>query len=458
MGKMALVYSRPAGLARVNDPNFLYPVHLEAIEDLLMEVYFGKLDRLLLSCPPRHGKSELISKYFPAWWILHRPKDRIILASYEASFAETWGRKVREIVEEYGQYFGVFLRKDSKRASSWETTEGGGMYTAGVGGPITGKGANLLILDDPIKNAEQALSNTYREKTWDWFNSTAYTRIEPGGAVIVMHTRWHEDDLAGRLGNTGKYLAVNFPAIADQEDTLGRDPGEALWPKRFPVDTLLEIKEQIGSYWFNALYQGRPSPPEGSIIKREWFRHYEDNETPLGGFWIQSWDLTFKDTKDGSFICGQVWARDGANFYLIDQVRFRGDFVETIDRIKNMVAKYPKTRAVLVEDKANGPAVISSLKREIPGIVPVDVKGSKEARAHAVSPLFESGNVWVPKGKKWLGEYIEEMITFPAASHDDQMDATSQALDYLRSKGRMPRTPKASNQSISNGRKWKGWL
>ncbi|RME86621.1 MAG: hypothetical protein D6785_03010, partial [Planctomycetota bacterium] len=238
-------------MARVNDPSYDYPLHIEAIEDLLLEVFRGRLSKLLLSCPPRHGKSELISKYFPAWWILHKPHDRIILASYEAHFAEHWGRKVRELVEEYGKYFGVTLRKDSKRAASWETMAGGGMYTAGVGGPITGKGANLLILDDPIKNAEQALSKTYREKTWDWFNSTAYTRLEPGGSVIVMHTRWHEDDLAGRLKNTGKYLFINFPAIADQDDSLGREPGFALWPERFPVETLLEIKNQIGSYWFN---------------------------------------------------------------------------------------------------------------------------------------------------------------------------------------------------------------
>lgn len=413
--------------------------HLLYTSKKLVDASARRIKRLIVTEPPRHGKSELISKYYPAWHLGLFPDDRIILTSYEADFAASWGRKSRDIMEEYGEeLFGVRVRQDSSAANRWDIkNHSGGMNTAGAGGPITGKGGDVIIVDDPIKNADEANSPTIRDKVWEWYQSTLYTRLEPDGVIIIVMTRWHEDDLVGRLlnpefGEVEDWEVINLPAIAEENDPLGRKVGEPLWKERYNNKELERIKNTVGSYWWNALYQQRPSPPEGAIVHREWWQYYNVLPNRFDEV-IQSWDASFKETKDGSYVVGQVWGRLGADKYLIDQVRARIDFTDTIRAIKNMAIKYPQAKLKLVEDKANGPAIISTLRKEISGIVPIDPQGSKEARAYSVSPDIEAGNVYLPSPSlaPWIRDYVEEWAAFPHGKNDDQVDATTQALDRL---------------------------
>ncbi len=391
--------------------------------------------------PPRHGKSELISKAFPAWYLGTFPDRRILLASYEADFAAGWGRKARLLLEEYGpDLWGVEVDKRSSAADRWDIAgHDGGMGTAGVGGALTGKGSHVLVIDDPIKNAEEAASQTIRDKIHDWYLSTAYTRLEsdPEGAVIIVMTRWHEDDLLGReLTGGEEWRVLNFPAVAEENDCLGREPGDPLWPERFSKERLERIAAKIGPYWWAALYQQRPSPLEGGLLKRDWIQYYDlpPVQSQLEQ-WVQSWDMAFKDSKANSYVVGGVWARAGADFYLIDMIRDHLDFPKTIEAVKSWAGLYPQARAKLIEDKANGPAVIQTLQHEVPGLIAVSPRGSKEARLSAVAPLFCAGNVWIPRTKLWTKDYVGELCAFPNAATDDQVDMTSQALDWMTGEG-----------------------
>lgn len=402
----------------------------------LVDVATGRTKRLMVFMPPRHGKSELVSRYFPAWYLGLFPDKRIILASYEADFAATWGRKARNLLEEFGpSLFGVRVSAESSAASRWDLeNREGGMVTAGVRGPITGKGANVAIIDDPVKNDQEAMSETYRDAAWDWYRATFSTRIQEEGAIILVMTRWHEDDLAGRLlreqeSGGDSWEIVNLPALAEDNDPLGRAPGEALCPALFTRATLERTKIRVGSYWWNALYQQRPSPDEGGVFKRSWWRFYRQLPSHLDEV-IQSWDMAFKETASGSYVVGQVWGRKSADKYLMDQVRAHMDFPTTLQAVRTLSAKWPQARAKLVEDKANGPAVIATLKREIPGLIAEEPQGGKEARAAAVSPDVEAGNVYLPDPSiaPWVHDFIEECVAFPKGAHDDQVDAMSQAL------------------------------
>lgn len=258
--------------------------HLEMLNRKLVDVAEGRTRRLIVTMAPRHGKSECISKYFPAWYIGRFPERRVILTSYEADFAANWGRKVRDLLDEFGpEYFGVRVRRDSSAANRWDLEgHAGGMVTAGVGGPITGRGADIFICDDPIKNAEEAASEAIRERNKDWWRSTAYTRLEPGGSAVIVCTRWHHDDLAGWLiaggagdgdGAASAWEVLNLPALAEDDDPLGREPGEALWPERYDRAALDEIRRSanVGEYFFAAMYQGRPVPKSGGMFKTSWF-------------------------------------------------------------------------------------------------------------------------------------------------------------------------------------------
>ena len=413
--------------------------HLLFLNRKLVDVAAGRIKRLIVSMPPRHGKSELVSRYFPAWYIGTFPDKRIILVSYEADFAATWGRKARDLLEEHGpSLFGIRVSGNSSAANRWDI-EGheGGMVTAGVNGPITGKGADIGIIDDPVKNDQEAMSVTYQERTYEWYKSTFRTRIQRDGAIILIMTRWHENDLAGKLlaaqeEEGEKWEVVSLPAIAEDDDPLGREIGQPLCPDLFTKDALESIKKAVGSYWWASLYQQRPSPAEGGIFKRNWWQYYRRVPDRFDEI-IQSWDMTFKDTKTADFVVGQVWGRKGANKYLLDQVRDRMDFPATIQAVRTLSAKWPQARAKLVEDKANGPAVIATLKREISGLIPVEPQGSKESRAWAVSPDIEAGNMYLPDPgiAPWVHDFIEECAAFPNGANDDQVDAMSQALMRL---------------------------
>lgn len=421
--------------------------HLDVLDETLMKVSRGELTRVIVTMPPRHGKSERVSKKFPAWHVGQHPDDEIIVCSYSLDLSRDFSRIARDTLKNQNELFEYNVDPNKESAESWGI-EGhrGGVNAAGVGGPITGKGARIAIVDDPFKNAEEANSEVIRQKVWDWYTSTLYTRLTPDGRIIVVQTRWHEDDLVGRLLKKEKediendehegerWTVINFPAIAEDNDYLGRKPGEPLWPGYgFDLEKLKKIKSDVGSYVFNALYQQRPSAMEGAMLKRHWWQYYTFDPTKAKfDELLQSWDCTFKDSDGSDFVVGQVWGRIGADKYLLDQVRDRMDINATMQAIVNLSAKWPKATLKLIEDKANGPAVIQMLRRKIGGMVPVNPEGGKMARVSAVAPEIEAGNVYLPSGKPWVQDFIEECAAFPKGANDDQVDCMSQALNRLQ--------------------------
>jgi predicted phage terminase large subunit-like protein len=413
--------------------------HLDVLDDALMKVSSGELKRLIVTMPPRHGKSERVSRKFPAWHIGRNPNDEVILASYSVDLSRGFSRIARDTLSAQPNVFDVMIDDANKSAESWGTSgHRGGLHAAGVGGPITGKGARIAIIDDPVKNAEEADSETMREKIWEWYTSTLYTRLTPDGRIVVVMTRWHEDDLVGRLlkkeadeitegvHKGERWTVINFPALAEKDDYLNRIEGEPLWPEYgFDKDRMEQIKVDVGSRVFNALYQQRPSAADGNMLKREWWRYYE-NPPPFGSMLI-SVDAAFKDEVDSDYVVIQVWGKNSANMYLVDQVRAKLNFPATIQSIRNICVKYPSAVLKVVEDKANGSAIIQTLQNEIGGIVPVNPEGGKVARVNAVSAYIESGNVYLPRST-WIHDFVEEAASFPNGKNDDQVDAMSQAL------------------------------
>ncbi len=412
--------------------------HTLLISDKLKKVEQGLIKRQMILLPPRHSKSMTVSESFPSYFIGKQPNRRVILASYGDSLARKFGRANREKMREFGpKIFDVALDKNNANVTNWGV-EGyrGGMVSAGIGAGITGEGADLLIIDDPVKNRQEADSFLYRDRIWDEWQNTLCTRLQPDGAIIIIVTRWHEDDLVGRLLNPDFGLVedwdiIKLPAMAEENDLLGRKEGEPLWPEfGFDEKWIEEKKTAVGTRTWNSLYQQRPSPQEGNIVNRAWWQFYSSLPKEFDEI-IQSWDCSFTDTKDSSYVVGQAWGKKGADKYLIDQVRNRMDFPATIRAIKSFSIKHPEARLKIIENKANGPAVISMLKRQIPGLVPYNPKGSKESRAVAASADIESGNVYLPSGISWVDDYIEEWAMFPLGDHDDQVDATSQAINRL---------------------------
>ena len=303
-------------------------------------------------------------------------------------------------------------------------------------------GGDYIIIDDPIKNREEANSSTYREKLWEWYTSTLYTRQEREGSILITLTRWHEDDLAGRLLELAKkdpsadqWEVLLLPAVAEAH-RHPRDPrkeGEALWTYKYPLTELTKIRATVGIYDWSAMYQQRPQPAGGTIFKREWMNHTY-TELPAGATIIQSWDLPFKNSEASAKCAGIVMARKGAQLFFVDVVNDKMDFTTSVTAIKSLTAKHPKARAKVVEDKANGPAIIDYLGKTIPGMIPFNPKGSKEDRALSVAPYFEAGNVLFPEFAPWKADLIDDLLRFPGATYKDTVDATVQAILYLMSK------------------------
>ena len=433
------------------------------LDNFLAAVLAKQSPRLMITMPPRHGKSELATRRFPAYAFGRCPDLTVISTSYGADLSSRMNRDVQRIIESdaYKRLFpdvalsgknirtvasGNYLRN----SDIFEIVNHAGSYrSAGVGGGITGMGGDILIIDDPLKDRTEADSPTIRDKVWDWYTSTLYTRLAPGGGILLIQTRWHMDDLAGRLleaqrtGEGDAWRCVNFPAIAT-DDEQHRRVGEALHPERYPLEQLLTIKAALGTRDWEALYQQRPTPDGGAIFRKEWLRYYFPKDLPAKfDKLLISWDMAFKDSEDSDFVVGQVWGKHGACHYLLDQVRGRMGFTATVQAFRELAEKWPRALEKLVEDKANGPAVIDSLKRQITGIIPINPEGSKTARAHAVTPLFEAGNVFIPHPQTcaWAADYEAELLQFPAAAHDDQVDATTQALRRFSTKPGMYISP-----------------
>ena len=539
--------------------------HLRYISTAIAPALLNGDGRFIVTIPPRHGKSELISNWLPTWFLYNCPQKRVILASYAADFATKWGAKVKENLTN-NRLIATGLSKDTKAKKKFATLEGGQMICAGVGGPITGEGAdcvpagtmvqtdhgpmdiallvkrielikvlaynhsngqceykriqaaksrkvdrifeikfnsgrsiratgnhpifiqgfgykkakdirqgdivfttkgkdtvsmvseicsssievydiqvedfhnffaneilihNCFIIDDPIKNYQDAMSDLVRERHKDWYRSVVRTRLEPGASVVLLQTRWHESDLAGWLisdaereedENRKPWTVINMPAICDDpaNDPLGRQLGDALCPERFNKQKLAEIEADLEGMIWSALYQQRPTAMKGNIILKEWIKYYDQAPTSFDEEAIFA-DLTFKEGTTTDFTVIECWGRKGANIFLLDQIRARMGFPDQIASIRAMAARRPNAYIKQIEEAANGAAVIEMLKNEIMGLVPVKPHTSKQARLAAVSPLYEAGNVHYPNPKysKWVETNISELLTFPNAKHDD---------------------------------------
>jgi len=483
-------------------PTFQFHRLSELLIDLLQQVADGQLTRLIVCCPPRHGKSQLVSRLFPAYWVSRHPEHFCAIASYSAELAYAHSREARH----YFRLTGHALSKDSAAVGNWLTPQRGGCIAAGVRGPFTGKGYNLGIIDDPYKGPEDAKSALQRERLIDWLKSVWFTRAEPGlnaegallpAAQVVVQTRWDHHDMTAWLleqesqENPEHWTVLNLPAIAEPINIAmpipptctrvpdWRQPGEPLCPERVPLEVLQRIRTRLGSYWWNALYQQRPSPAEGLLFRKDWIqaplpvalgqpRRY----APL----VLSCDLSFKDGKDND-ACGfallgllepqrhlAVEARrlglalatnaagaqrsraphpEGANappdpwaelqiealWAHRQQLDLPGVIKFLLASLASLERQGLRPHAVLIEDAANGPAVCQLLKRQVPGLIAIPPKGSKASRAHAVAPLVEAGQVRFARKADSL---IEELLAFsPRGGVDDQVDAFCQGVLWI---------------------------
>lgn len=427
--------------------------HTELICEHLQEVADGKQKYILIEMPPRHGKSMTVTESFPSYYLMRNPHKRVIAAAYSDGLATKFGRLNRNKFSEFApDLFNVKLSEANAANKDWGIAEmSGGMLATGIGGSITGHGADLMIIDDPIKNMKEAGSQLIRDNIWDEWEATLSTRLHNGASVIVIMTRWHEDDLIGRLLTRSPYKwdRLRLPAVAEENDLMGRTEGEALCPELgFDEQWAMDKQLAVGSKTWNSLYQQRPSPAGGAIFKREHIKYYVRTKEQHAQWGLsddveilpihfdkiaQSWDCTFKGAETSDYVAGGVWARKKAQYFLLDAVKKRMGFADTLKAIRSMSDKWPKAISKYIEDKANGSAIIEMLEKELSGIVPVNPDGGKEARANAVEPLFEAGNVYFPHPlmASWVEDLVDELVSFPNAAHDDFVDMTTQALNQL---------------------------
>ena len=463
-------------------PGYQVNWHHQLVCGYLDRFAAGDIKRLMIFQPPRTGKSELVSRRLPAFMLGHNPDLTIIAASYGADLARRMNRDVQRIIdsEPYRKLFsgtqlsGKNVRADAqgtwlRNSDMFEVVGRAGYYIGvGVGGAVTGMGAHVAIVDDPVKNRKEANSPTYQAAIFDWYTSTLYTRLTPDGQVLLTVTRWHEMDLAGRLlrlaetdPEADQWEVVTLPAIAEEPVAHydQRRPGDALWATRWGVDKLRAVEKTVGSRDWASLYQQRPAPDAGDIFKRASWRYWQPagaNLPPVlvsladGGVLqveaeklplafdeiLQSWDLAFKKTDTSDFVAGMVLGRKGATKYVLDYICQRLDVTETMQAIAHFTRKWPKATAKLIEDKANGPAVVTMLKGQLTGLIAVEPEGGKVSRAYAAQPEVEAGNVYLPHPALygWVDGFITNCAAFPNAANDDDVDAFTQAI--IRWQGR----------------------
>ena len=420
-------------------PDFIEGSHHKIMAEKFNKVATGDLKRIVINMAPRHTKSEFASYLLPSWMIGKNPKLKIIQATHTTELAVRFGRKAKNLIDsqEYQKIFQTKLREDSKAAGRWETNEGGEYFAAGVGGSITGRGADLLIIDDP-HSEQDALNTNALERTWEWYTSGPRQRLQPGGIIVVVMTRWNTKDLTGKLINAQKeakadqWEVIEFPAILPND--------KPLWPEYWKLEELEGVKAGLPIGKWNAQYQQNPTAEEGSIIKREWWQLWDKDLPPLHHV-IQSYDTAFlkKETADYSAITtwGVFYPTEdsGPNLILLDVVKDRFEFPE-LRRVALEQYNYWKPESVIVEGKASGmPLTFELHKQGIPVINYTPSRGNdKHARVNAVAPLFESGQIWATDDK-FSEEVIEECAAFPYGDHDDLVDSMTQAVMRFRQGG-----------------------
>jgi predicted phage terminase large subunit-like protein len=434
-----------------NYPGYQWYRHCEVLVSVLQDVADGKRKRVMVFMPPRSGKSLIASRLFPAYMLYRFPTDFVAIASYAAELAYTFSRGARSAFLEAD---GV-LADDAKSVKQWETQKGGGLWAAGVGGSATGKGFGgpsgngVGVIDDPLKNAEDAGSGVIREKQKDWYSSTFYTRAAPNASILVIMTRWHEEDLSGWLltqenEEPEHWHIVNFEAIKTDSPIVfpptctvepdWRSPGEALCPERYNERHLAKIRSKLGEYFFAALYQQNPVPLGGSIIKQGWFKYYGTAPAKPEKI-IQSWDTANKASELSAYSVCTTWAVTSTGYYLLHVWRDRVDAPDLLKTALNLAATW-KPSVVLIEDKASGTGLIQHLQKQSRlSVIAIEPSGDKVTRLSIESPAIESGRVFLPEVAEWLLEYEKEMTSAPNGAFFDQNDSTSQFLAYMREKG-----------------------
>lgn len=445
--RVELARRSPAGLGRFAFRHtWEVPPHVKALDRALIAVADGRIKRLLVCMPPRHGKSTMISRCMPAWFLGRFPDRRVILAGYGDVFAARWGAAARDVLDVHGaSLFGVRVSPGSSAASRWDLAgREGGLIAAGVGGAITGHGAHLAIIDDPHKDAAEAASALIRDRVHTWYRETLYTRLEPGASIVLVMTRWHLDDLAGRLlaaaeSDEGEdWHVLKLAAIAEDGDPLGRRPGEALWPERYPVEELVRIRAEIGSAGWAALYQQHPVPAEGGLFHRAWFplasRPPEKIEAS-----VRYWDLAGTAARPGAdpdWSVGLLMGVDETGTYwVLDVQRLRGSPAEVEARMRSTAERDGPDVPIVVEQEPGsaGAYLIDHVARDVlPGnrVRPDKPTGPKALRAGPVAAKAECGLVLIMRGP-WVAAFLDEIETFPYGAHDDQVDALSGAYSIL---------------------------
>ena len=425
-------------------PDFIQGKHHKIIAKKINDMAEGKLKRLIVNMPPRHTKSEFASSLLPAWMIGRNPKLKIIMTTHTGELAVRFGRKAKHLIdsEEYQRFFKTRLQEDSKAAGRWETAQGGEYFAAGVGGAITGRGADLLIIDDP-HSEQDALNLSALEKAYEWYTSGPRQRLQPGGKIICVMTRWNVKDLTGMLMQAQKeakadqWELVEFPAIMPS--------GKPVWPEYWELDELETVKASLSLGKWNAQWMQNPTSEEGAIIKREWWKKWDKDRMPKLEHIIQSYDTAFmkKETADYSAITTWGIFREDEdkppNLILVDATKGRYEFPEL--RRKALESyKYWEPETVLIEAKASGLPLTYELRNMgIPVVNYTPSKGNdKHTRVNSVAPLFESGIIWAPTHKEFAQEVIEECAAFPYGDHADLVDSMTQAVMRFRQGGLIP--------------------
>lgn len=469
---------------------FIPGIHVDAICEHLQAVSEGTISDLIVNVPPGHAKSLITAVFWPAWDWLRKPERRWIFSSYRMDLSLRDSVKCRTLIDSnwYQENWPqrVVLKPDQNQKHRYENTATGYRVVATVGAG-TGERGDMVVVDDPT-SADQAESDAERNAANEWWTGAMSSRLNnpATGHFVIIQQRLHQEDLTGHMlerkaGYVHLFLPEEFEPERRCETPIWKDPrtkpGELLWSAMRGPEEVEKSKRTMGSYKYAGQYQQRPSPSGGGIFKRHWWRYWKPKFMELPPVTvelpdktiqrirpvdlpdefdeqIQSWDCAFKDLRDSDYVAGGLWASKGPNRYLIDQRRERLDFPGTMEAIRVMTRKYPKATLKLIEDKANGPAVIQMLRRELPGFIGVDPKGGKIARANAVSPLMEAGNVYLPHPAiaPWVDAYIEEMALFPNARNDDQVDHTSQALTRMET--RPPVASTAPRQPVYSERGW----
>lgn len=421
--------------------------HLQCIAEYLEAVSLGQITRLLINVPPRSSKSTLCTITWPVWHWLQKPSTKFMFASYSQSLSTKHSLDRRTLITSdfFRSLFAdaFTLRSDQDQKTKFENTARGSMFATSMLGSYTGEGADVLVIDDP-HSPKMAESEALREATLEAFDVGLSTRLndKKTGAIVVVMQRLHELDLTGHITKSENHgwQHLVFPAISERKTLVqmpidgalvSRDVGDILHPARESKRTLDAQALVMGQYGFAGQYQQSPAPADGGILKRKFWKRYR--ELPNFSRTIISADLRFKDDKNsGDFVVFAVLGKVGPDIYLIDVRRGRWSYVETKNELLKLCAKYPDARGKYIENKANGPALIDDMKRVVSGLVPVEPEGSKIERAHAVTPLHEAGNLYLPESAEWLADFERECELFPNAAHDDQVDAYTQGVLQLR--------------------------